>query len=122
MVQLESSLSELPARLRARILEVLELYTDEAALRRLRKSTTVRDVGAELFNLWGDWYAPKGKDFRKAFSPAELAALVRFNRVLDDVAAKTPDPLPPVDVLVRSPEWQRLAAAARSALEHLQRN
>jgi hypothetical protein len=119
VVELGSSLSGLPGQLRARIVEVLELVSDPAAQRRYRRGAGKANVGAELINLWGDWYLPKGKSFRAAFSADELAALGRFDRVLSDVSARTPDPLPPFDTLARTPAWQSLAQAAGDALDIL---
>jgi hypothetical protein len=119
VVELGSSLSGLPAQLRARIVEVLELLSDPAAQRRYRHGAANANLGAELINLWGDWYLPKGKNFRAAFSADELAALAQFDRVLSEVSARTPDPLPPFDTLSRTPPWQRLLKAAREALELL---
>jgi hypothetical protein len=112
-------LSGLSARLRTRIVEVLELLSEPAAQRGNGQGAADANLGAELINLWGDWYLPKGKNFRAAFSPDEIAALGQVDRVLSEVSARTPDPLPPFDTLARTPAWQGLARVARDALEML---
>lgn len=49
------------------------------------------------------------------FSSDEIIAIEHFHDVWTAVATATPDPLPPLQPLLDSGEWQRLASAAAEA-------
>jgi hypothetical protein len=108
-----------PPELRGRVLEILELLADRDAQLAYQAAVPDVDVAAELFNQWDDAYHDGDATFERQFSPAELAALRTFGDVLDDVAARTPQQLPPLAVFVTTSEWRELAAGARTALSQL---
>jgi hypothetical protein len=108
-----------PSEFRGRVLEVLELIADRDAQLGYQAAAPHVDVATELFNQWDDAYHDGDAAFERQFSPAELAALRRFGGVLDDVAARTPQQLPPLAVFVTTSEWRELTAGARTALSQL---
>jgi hypothetical protein len=76
------------------------------------------NVPNEIINQWEDWVQ---EDWRRyvtepVFSKDEVVAVGKFYAAWDSVAAATPDPLPPLEALWASSEWQLLALSAKEAL------
>ncbi|MGC4064828.1 MAG: hypothetical protein QM784_09320 [Polyangiaceae bacterium] len=77
-----------------------------------------------MINQWEDWVPVKPTSAAFApsvFSQEEQEALLSFHQVWVDVAATTPNPLPPLEETLRLPQWERLRAAAEATLRVLAR-
>lgn len=112
-------MDEISKRLRAHVLGVLALVSDEAAQRRYQARVPHVDVPAELFNQWDDVFLPNDPRFQGAFDASELDALRRFDAVVQTVSATTPQQLPPLEAFITTEAWRRLSDAARAALREL---
>ena len=78
-------------------------------------------VTAELFCQWDACYHPRTMPwFQEAHSAAELAALDTFQRVVARILSELPEPLPPIEDFITTPQWERLASAAAAALAVIQ--
>jgi hypothetical protein len=111
-------MNELSKRLRALVLDALELIAsgnDQAAYQDEVPYVAIAD---ELFNQWDDAYTA-ALDCREAFSDIEWDVLLVFNEAMSAVSASTPNKLPPIKVFMRTPEWQTMSTAARAALRSL---
>jgi hypothetical protein len=77
------------------------------------------NVANEIINQWEDWVRePRDPAFvAPVFSAAEQEAVAQFHNIWIVVAANTPDPLPDLESLFATAEWQRLRAAALLALQ-----
>lgn len=104
-------------RIRNRIIEYLELASSFEAQREYQQVAPVH-VPNEVINQWEDWVqAPRVPAFAEpVFSRPEQEAVAAFYGVWQQVAADTPDPLPPLETLQATAEWQRLRSAAVVAL------
>ncbi len=77
-------------------------------------------VTNEMINQWEDWQPfedPSGKYLPPVFSIEEAAEIEEFQKVWNEVASNTLDPLPALETLKRNPEWEKLLAAGKKALE-----
>jgi len=72
-------------------------------------------VAWELIEMWFDAYHPRSASFRADFSEHELAALARFNELLESVAKHLPDDC--VQSMLDHPDWQRVIEAANHRLQ-----
>ncbi|MBL8682563.1 MAG: hypothetical protein JNK05_25570 [Myxococcales bacterium] len=109
---------EIDRRLRNRIIEYLELVASFEFQREYQRIAPVW-VPNEVINQWEDRVgSPACLTF--AASPVytldEDRALRDFHEVWLEVADGTPDPLPELEETLRLPAWERLRAAAESAL------
>jgi hypothetical protein len=106
--------------LRARngMIEYLKLASSFDEQRAYRQRAQVF-VPVEVINQWEDWVDdPKAAWLSDAsFSDDERQAVVDFHAAWADVSARIPDPVPDLEVLVATPEWNRLRLAAADALE-----
>lgn len=104
-------------RVRNRIIEYLELTRSFDAQRQYQSCAPVH-VPNEVINQWEDWVrGPRDPAFvHPVFSKAEQDAIARFHGTWRDVAANTRDPLPELDALLVTAEWQALRDAADDAL------
>jgi hypothetical protein len=105
-------------RIRNRIIEYLELassFDDQSAY---QAAVPYINVPNEVINQWEDSVGPDWHNYITApvFTPDEIIAIGQFYDVWDAVAVATPDPLPPLQALLDTGEWQRLASAAAEAL------
>lgn len=100
-------------------LELAASYAEQAAYQADAPQIHVPD---EVINQWEDWVQPDWREYITApvFTQGEIGAIADFYSSWDSVASETPDPLPPLDVLIGTDEWQQLAQAAASALEVFQ--
>jgi len=102
--------------IRKRIEEVLELISSEGAQVEYQRKVPSVSVSTEIFSQWEDWYHPGSSSFDAAFDDATLSALAEFNRVFEAVCDETPQLLPPLEELIRTPAWTRYRDGARQAL------
>jgi hypothetical protein len=102
---------------REEIRSVLRLLISKEAQLRYQRAVPFVSVTVELFCQWDACYSPRHNAwFKEMHSPAELAALDEFQRVVVKVRAELPDRLPEISNFVSTPQWQRLALAAAAAL------
>lgn len=104
-------------RVRNRIIEYLELAGSFADQREYQARAPV-NVANEVINRWEDWVrGPRDPAFvAPVFSAAEQDAVAQFHYIWNAVADSTPDPLPDLEALFDTDEWQRLRDAALVAL------
>jgi hypothetical protein len=105
-------------RIRNRIVEYLELTSSFVAQREYQSHTPVH-VPHEIINQWEDCVPdPSDPAFAgPVFSVAERDAISRFHKVWDEMTSSTPEPLPTLDALFETAEWQRLRDSALEALQ-----
>ena len=104
-------------RIRNRIIEHLELAGSFEDQREYQSRAPVH-VPNEVINQWEDWVRePRDPALvEPVFSAGERDAVARFHQIWDEVAKNTPDPLPDLESLFVTTEWQRLRDAALDAL------
>lgn len=104
-------------RIRNRIIEYLELASSFGVQRDYQSIAPV-NVGNEIINQWEDLVRESHDPAFVApvFSAAEQEAVAQFHKVWNAAAANTPDPVPDLEALFATAEWQRLRAAALLAL------
>jgi hypothetical protein len=104
-------------RVRKRIIEYLELAGSFDEQREYQARVPVH-VPGEIINQWEDWvWDARDSAFGEpTFTAAEQNAMARFEGIWNEVAAHTPDPLPNLDALFLTTEWQHLRDAALDAL------
>lgn len=105
-------------RIRNQIIEYLELASSFDEQAEYQLAVPHINVPNEIINQWEDWVT---EDWRRnvtepVFSKEEVMAVGKFYLAWDAVAAATPNPLPPLEVLWTSSEWQLLATSAEEAL------
>jgi hypothetical protein len=110
----------LQQRARNGIMDYLALAASADEQREYERRVSIANVPDEVINQWEDWvreddlgwYAPP------VFSHEESEAIRRFHDVWDGVADETPNPMPDsIDLLIGTPAWNRLMAAAQVALD-----
>lgn len=104
-------------RVRNRIIEYLELAGSFAHQREYQSRAPV-NVANEVINQWEDWVrGPRDPAFvAPVFSTSEQDAVAQFHHIWNVVADDTPNPLPELEALFDTAEWQRLRDAAVVAL------
>jgi hypothetical protein len=104
-------------RVRNRIIEYLELASSFDEQRAYQRRARV-SVPPEVINQWEDLVDDPRADWLRdpAFSEDERQGVADFHATWEEVSARTPDPLPELEVLFGTPEWQRLRLAAANAL------
>jgi hypothetical protein len=107
------------AEFRGRILEVLELISNDRAQLEYSRIAPHVDVPAELFNQWDDSYHPDELEFCHRFSSAELAAVATFDALANLIADETPQQLPPLGEFMKTSAWRQLSAGAARTLEEM---
>ncbi len=97
-------------RIRNRIIEHLELSSSYEEQENYEIS--------EVINGWEDWVIDSWeKDYvEPVFSIEEQKSLKKFDKVWNNTAGSTPDPLPQMDELFKLKEWQTLVLNAKNAL------
>jgi hypothetical protein len=105
-------------RVRNRLIEYLELAASFDQQHTYQATAPIH-VPDEIVNQWEDWYRPDlPSDYAPPlFSHEEALALQKFHAVWNEVALRTPDPLPPLDSLQQTDFWNHLRCAAESALK-----
>lgn len=105
-------------RIRNRIIDYLELASSFDEQSAYQEAAPHINVPNEVINQWEDWISPDWSNYiiPPVFSPDEIIAIGQFYDVWNAVAAATPDPLPPLQKLLDTVEWQRLASAAAEFL------
>ena len=103
-------------RIRNRIIEYLELASSFDAQTRYHAAAPGVRVPNEVLNQWEDWADGDWLQYEPAFTPDEIGAMRRFQRVWEDVCNATPSDLPDLDELLPTPSWRQLAAGAEQAL------
>jgi hypothetical protein len=105
-------------RIRNRIIDYLALTASFDAQVEYQLSAPLVHVPHELINQWEDLVQPHWRQYMTSpvFSPEELDAIGQFNGVWYEIADKTPNPLPSLDTLFKTIEWQRLADSSAKAL------
>jgi len=115
----DSSMTEAQRGLRANVISVLKFISSREAQLKLKREAPFVDVVSEVFCMWADdIYVFAARDsFRSAFCAAELSAITVFDKALEAIADATIDKNPSLNEFLAMPEWQRLAEAARKALQ-----
>lgn len=105
-------------RVRNRIIEYLELASSFAAQRQLQEAAPAMSAADEVLNQWEDWVTPDWKQqfVEPVFSAEERNAIAQFAAVWRGIADGAPHPLPPLEVLFATPNWQALQRAAAALL------
>jgi hypothetical protein len=105
-------------RVRNRIIEYLELAGSFEAQRRLQDAAPGMSAPDEVLNQWEDWVTPDWKQHftEPVFSAEERNGIAQFAGVWRDIADGAPHPLPPLDVLFVTPNWQSLQRSAAALL------
>jgi hypothetical protein len=104
-------------RIRNRIIEYLELVSSFDDQREYQSGAPVH-VPHEVINQWEDWVrGPRDPAFvQPLFTEEEQDAIARYHQIWNETAASTPNPLPDLESLFLTTEWQRLRDAAFEAL------
>jgi hypothetical protein len=103
-------------RIRNRIIEILELASSFERQHKYQ-SAQVCHVPNELLNQWWDWVdLSRGEPGPPVYSAEEVAAIRRYDGVLNAVADSTPPWLPDLEQLVSTASWRRLRDEAAAAL------
>lgn len=105
-------------RVRNRIIEYLELASSFEAQRQLQAATPAMSAPDEVLNQWEDWVTPDWKQHftEPVFSAEERNGIAQFAREWSGIADGAPHPLPPLDILITTPNWQALQRAAAALL------
>ena len=106
-------------RIRNQIISYLKLAASQEEQIAYQAAAPHIHVPNEVINQWEDWVQPDWRDHMIApvFTQDEIRAIADFYSAWDSVASVTPDPLPRLDVLCGTEEWDKLAQAALSSLE-----
>ena len=115
----DSSMTEAQRGLRANVIGVLKFISSRQAQLKLKREAPFVDVVGEVFCMWADdIYVFAARDsFRGAFCAAELSAIAVFDEALEAIADAVIEKKPSLNEFLVMPEWQRLAEAARKALQ-----
>jgi hypothetical protein len=116
-----SSVPEQPLglrRVRNRIIDYLELASSFAAQRQLQAAAPGMSAADEILNQWEDWITPDWKQHftEPVFSADERNGIAQFARTWREIADGAPRPLPPLETLCATPNWQSLQRAAAALL------
>lgn len=114
--------AELKVTYRNSVFETLRLIASKDEQLEYQKRVPIAAVSGELFNLWESFYQEvRHADwFIDAFSQNEMAILVEFDYILEQVSANTPTFPPFIEEFVHSEEWRMLAEGAQTALKKLE--
>jgi hypothetical protein len=102
---------EVAKNIRMRLIEALEVAS----------SKSEQNIAEEIFENWGSNYPLRGAAAKYSFKPEELPVLAEFDRVMDIVLARLPQPFPGLTQYQSLPECDILAEAAKKALSLLER-
>jgi len=103
-------------RVRNRIIEYLELASSFDKQLEYEHAVPI-NVPLEIINQWEDSNPESIADIGEpVFDSHESEAIAAFDRIWNQVAAATPDPLPPLRALQQSSQWNVLRGAAEVAL------
>lgn len=116
-----SSVPEQPVglrRVRNRIMEYLELASSFEAQRQLQAAAPGMSAADEVLNQWEDWVTPDWKQHftEPVFSAEERNGIAQFACVWGEIADGAPHPLPRLETLFATPNWQSLQRAAATLL------
>jgi hypothetical protein len=105
-------------RVRNRIIEYLELASSFEAQRQLQAAAPAMSAADEVLNQWEDWVTPDWKQHftEPVFSAEERNGIAQFARVWREIADGAPHPLPRLETLLATPNWQSLQRAAAALL------
>lgn len=106
-----------PQRIRNRIIEYLEVASSYDLQPQYQAAAPV-SVPSEMIEQWADWvYDPRSPDYGPpVFSEEEHEAILTYHLVWDDVAEKTPNPLPILEETLRLSARIELRDAALQTL------
>lgn len=106
-------------RVRNRIIEYLELASAFDAQRQLQASAPAMSAADEILNQWEDWVTPDWKQHftEPVFSAQERNGIAHFAHIWRGIADSAPHPLPRLETLFATPNWQSLQRAAATLLE-----
>lgn len=109
-------------RIRNQIILYLKLAASQEEQIAYQAAAPHIHVPNELINQWEDWVQPDWRNHMIApvFTQEETRAIADFYSAWDSVASITPDPLPGLDVLFGTKEWQKFAQDALSSLKVFQ--
>jgi len=105
-------------RIRSQIIGYLELVSSLDEQAEYQLAAPHINVPNEIIDQWEDWVHNDWRSYiaEPVFSPGEVGAVSKFYAAWSAVIAATPDPLPSLETLWTSVEWQHLASAAAEAL------
>jgi hypothetical protein len=105
-------------RIRNRIIEYFALTASFDAQVNYQLNAPLVNVPLEVINQWEDWVQPDWQQYMTGpvFTQDELDAIGQFSDVWCEVSKKTPNPLPSLDTLFNTLEWQQLADSSAKAL------
>jgi hypothetical protein len=106
-------------RVRNRIIEYLELASSFEAQQEYERDVPIEHVPYEVINQWQDWVHKdprEGRDLSDVYAGAEVEAMCQFHAAWEFAASVVPNNYPLLSEVQTLPEWDRLRAAAASAL------
>lgn len=106
-------------QVRAKVIELLELYASEAKQREYQKNVPWVPVPTELVEMWfSDTYHPRESGFRLVFTARELEALARFHVRFDTITHGRGNNAfgPDLEELLKDERWRQLMAEAAVVL------
>jgi hypothetical protein len=105
-------------RIRNRVIEYLTLASSYQMQREYEASVPNAIVPDEIINQWEDLVNEETLHTftEPVVSHAERIAIQNFHSIWNSVAENTPDPLPPLNQLIGTEQWERLRVAAQEAL------
>ena len=105
---------------RRRIIDLLELFSSEAAQLDYEKNVPHVDITIELISMWfDDEYHPKSKDLGDYFSANEIEFLDDFHQYYDSRVHDLPESNGTVQTWLNDPTWQEIMTKALQTLEKL---
>ena len=104
---------------RTNLLDVLVWFSDLEEQRRSQADSPDIGVPEAMFGFWDDFYLVGTRVFEIAFNESERRVLYDFNEICGEVYQAIPSRFPLLEEFIAMPEWEKLARAARDALERL---
>ena len=105
-------------RIRNHIIGYLELAASFQEQLDYQKRVPLINVPNEIIHQWEDWVSPEiQKEYvEPIFSIREQDAIRQFQQTINQVSSDTPDPLPSIEIIQKSAQWENLRIGALEAL------
>jgi hypothetical protein len=100
-------------------LDVLRFISDTAEQRAFALKVHYDNYSSEFYSWWFDDFHPDGQLFSSAFLPREVDVLRRFSEAYGVIDSDLGDDSRGIQELQATPQWGRVMAAAKEALEAL---
>jgi len=109
--------------IRNRVIDDLELAASYDKQRQYQDAVRFVNVVTEMVCMWANDHVPEG--WRKwllppVFTPEEIEAVARFDKVLNAVADAFQGQMPSLAEVIGTEPWERLRLAAEESLKVLQ--